>query len=526
MGACDCHSAKSKKAESNRDTYVSERTSTQTNRQTMKYFPTNTKTTKKDILVLNNDVIVSDTGKNPEKIYQKIKLLGEGAFGEVWLVRHKVLGKDFAMKIIKKSPHCITKEIINEINILKKLDHPNILKILEFHLTETKFYIITDYCPEGELFTEISNNKIFSEAKTAFVIYQILNAIRYCHKMRVLHRDIKPENIMIMGRENNGYLNVKLIDFGTAKIFSEGNMQKGLVGSSYYVAPEVIKGKYDEACDIWSIGVIMYLMLTGYPPFNGDNDDEILNAVTIGEYDTSLEEYQNLSNNAKDLISKLLKYDPKERITARDAINHPWFKTSEFKDNYKRNNSMPIIETTEMFKNLENYRSDNMLKCAALAYLVHQNSNIKQCTDASKLFFDIDLNHDGKLEANELEQGYIKYLGLSPDEAKKKRKLIFKNIDNDNNGYIESEEFIRACINPRLFNSKNYLKFAFDYFDNDKSGFISINEIEKKFLLSSKNKSDITKRELKKLFDKIDVNHDGEISFEEFSDMIRNIINT
>lgn len=516
MGICDCNSKNEK------DNLTTQRTNTDF-RQTLKYFPKSMNGQKADTLILNNDVIVSDLGANIENKYEKLKKLGEGAYGEVWKVRHKVLGKEFAMKIIEKSPYCVTNEIINEINILKKLDHPNILKVLEFHLSDDKFYIITDFCPEGELYNEISNKKEFSESEAAFIIYQILSAIRYCHKMRVIHRDIKPENIMIMGRESNGGLNVKLIDFGTAKIFSEGKSQKGLVGSSYYIAPEVIDGKYDEECDIWSIGVIMYIMLTGYPPFNGEDDDSILRSVKTGKYDTTLDTYQKLSPEAKDLISKLLKYSPHERITARDALNHSWFKSHNLRNN---NNTIDPNEVRDMLRNLENYKSDNMLKCAAIAYLVHQNTNIKQCMDASKLFFSIDLNHDGKLEKNELEYAYKKYCGLSEEDARIKAKMIFTNIDTDNNGFIETEEFIRACINPRLFNSYNYLKFAFDYFDNDKSGYISIQEIEKKFLQSSKNKSDITKRELKKLFDRIDVNNDGQISFEEFSSMIKNIINT
>ena len=184
------------------------------------------------------------------------------------------------------------------------------------------------------------------------------------------------------------------------------------------------------------------------------------------------------------------------------------------------------FDAIEMLKNLENYKSDNIIKCAVLAYLVHQNTNIPQCLDATKLFKDIDLNHDGKLETNELEYAYIKYCGMSKEDAKKKRKKIFARIDTDNNGYIESEEFIRACINPRLFRSKNYIKFAFDYFDTNRSGTISIEEIEAKFYQSAKNKNQNTKKELKALFDKIDINHDGQISFDEFSLMIKDIINT
>ena len=485
----------------------------------------NTGLTTRNSLVLNNDVIVSETNQNPETIYQKVKKLGEGSFGEVWQVRHKILGKDFAMKIIEKSPYSNTKQIINEINILKQLDHPNVLKVLEFHLTKDKFYIITDYCPEGELFDELDKKSKFTEEETSFIIYQILQAVRYCHKMQVLHRDIKPENIMIMGREPNGLLHVKLIDFGTAKIFDVGNKQKALVGSSYYIAPEVIRGKYDEECDLWSVGVIMYMMLIGTPPFNGRDDDSIMRSAQRGKYDTSCAEYQALSPNAKDLITKLLKYDPSDRITAKDALTHPWFKTKEFSTIY-RVNTISAVEAKSMIQNLENYKSNNIIKCAVLAYLVHQNTNIKECVNASYLFTDLDLNKDGKLEKNELENGYVKYCGLTPVQAKQKTNAVFLNIDNDNNGYIESEEFIRACINPNLFTQQNYLLAAFNYFDEDKNGDISVAEVEKKFYQNAKNKNENIKMQIRQMFDQIDVNKDGIISYDEFCSMIKGIISS
>ena len=208
----------------------------------------NTFVSQNKIVVLNNDVIVSGNEVNPEKIYIKKKLLGSGAFGEVWLVHHKDLDRDFAMKIIKKRKNKSNeeREILNEIEILKKLDHPKILKIVDFYSKVKKYYIITEYCPEGELFNEIIKVGRFDEGQTAFIIIQILKAISYCHRNYIIHRDIKPENIMITKREKNGCLQVKLIDFGTAKIFEKGQSENRYVGSSYYMAPEVLKRKYDE----------------------------------------------------------------------------------------------------------------------------------------------------------------------------------------------------------------------------------------------------------------------------------------
>ena len=174
--------------------------------------------------------------------------------------------------------------------------------------------------------------------------------------------------------------------------------------------------------------------------------------------------------------------------------------------------------------NLEYYKSDNIIRCAVLAYLVHQNTNSKECMNATFLFNEIDLNKDGKLEKSELEKALLKYSDLTEEQVKKRSNIIFTNIDTDNNGFIETEEFIRAVINPSMFMNQNYLLAAFNYFDNDKNGTISVNEVEAKFFQSAKNQNENTKLEIRKMFDQIDANKDGEISFNEFSSMIRSII--
>ena len=473
-----------------------------------------------DTLILNNDVIISNIGGNIDDVYKKIKILGEGSYGKVWLVRHETLGKEFALKIIKKK-RSIDKKVENEIKILTKLDHPFILKIMEFNSTPEEYHLITDYCPNGELFNEINNRSIFSEREASFIIYQILLAIRYCHKMGVVHRDIKPENIMIEKREASGLLRVKLIDFGVSKIFNQGGRNSTIVGSGLYMAPEVILGNYNESCDLWSIGVIMYILLVGSVPFKGvnDNDNNASRENKKGRYNTSNPTYQSLSENAKDLISKLLKYEPNERITAENALKHPWFNTDDI-----RNIDYLDYEIIKgLLSNLEKYKSSNLIKCSVMAYLVHINSNIKEYTDASKLFNSLDLDHDGKLDKTELKNAFIKYFSLSEEQAINKVNYIFKNIDTDKNQLLESEEFIRGCINPDIFYSPKYLKVAFDHFDIDCNGKISISEIEEKFFQNSKIGSK-SKEKLQIMFNQMDVNKDGYISFDEFSYFIKGAI--
>ena len=482
---------------------------------------------KSNQLAINNDVLISRNEINPEKIYHKEQILGTGAFGEVWLVKHKDLRKNFAMKLIKKRKNKPEeeKEILNEIQILKNLDHPKILKILDFFSTSQLYYIITEYCPDGELFNEIIKVGKFDEGQSAFIMNQIFKAITYCHSKNIIHRDLKPENIMITDRERNGCLQVKIIDFGTAKISEKGQSENRYVGSSYYMAPEVMKRKYNEKCDLWSCGVIMYILLSGRPPFDGNDDDEILSNVKIGEYDLKSYPFPTLSDECKDLIKKLLTYEPDKRISASDALKHPWFKTAEFKKK-DQINIVPHSLAKQMISNLTKYNSDNMLRCTVIAYLVHHNTNIEQCVEAGKLFNKIDLNNNGRIEKEELIKGIEKYWKLTREEVEKQVDCLFNNIDTDHNGFIEYEEFVRAAVDPKIFMSRNYLKFAFGYFDRDNSGDISLEEIKKRFMQNSKNNSEKVEMQLKEEFKSIDINGDGSISFEEFCKMMKKIISS
>ena len=489
-----------------------------------------TNTDQKQMAVsIDCNVFISRGALNPDDIYIKEKILGKGSYGVVYLVKHKQLHRYFAMKIIPKKHKSKVDEdtLMNEINILKKLDHPNILKITDFYSLKNEYNIITEYCQEGELFNEIRAYAPFSEPLAGYYMKQILTAVCYCHGMNVIHRDLKPENILIVRRAKNGCHPIKIIDFGTAKVFSKGKNENLLIGSSYYIAPEVLSRNYTEKCDLWSCGVIMYILLTGRPPFGGNNDEEIIARIKRGKYDLSKYPWGIISQEAKDLIKCLIEPNPTKRLSAEQALKHPWFELKNMKAIDRQLNNIEATNANKLVNNLKRYKSDNILRCAVIAYLVHNNTQLSQAHDAIKLFNKIDANGDGKIVKEELYNGLQSFLKLEGDSLKKEVDEIFNNIDTDHNGYIEYEEFIRAAIDKEYFLNNNFLKFAFNYFDQDRSGNITLEEVTKLFYQNDSNKKNsIAQEQLKQSFKSIDINGDGSLSFDEFCQMMKNIINS
>lgn len=163
-----------------------------------------------------------------------------------------------------------TRMLFNEINILRELDHPNIVKMYEFFEDEKRYYIVTEICKGGELFDEIIARGKFTEKDAAVLMKQVLSCVNYCHKNHIVHRDLKPENILL--EQNKDFDQIKIIDFGTSLLFDSAKSLDEKLGTPYYIAPEVLNKKYNEKCDIWSCGVIVYILLSGMPPFNGQSD--------------------------------------------------------------------------------------------------------------------------------------------------------------------------------------------------------------------------------------------------------------
>ena len=225
--------------------------------------------------------------------------VGQGQFGEVRKVMHRLTGRVMAMKIINKRTKVKTStgfSFKNEIAILKQLDHPNIVSLYEVYSDNDFIYIVTEYLTGGELFDLVNNRKLFDEKAAAKVMKQILSAVSYCHHKNIAHRDIKPKNILFV-EEKIGY-DVKIIDFGLSRLFQKDHNMYNTVGSPYYIAPEVLNQKYNQKCDVWSCGVILYILLSGMPPFTGSNKEELNDNIKTGMLRFNGPEWRKISRNA------------------------------------------------------------------------------------------------------------------------------------------------------------------------------------------------------------------------------------
>ena len=622
---------------------------------------------------------------NPFNYYNIIENKGSGSFGTVFKVVHKITGEVRAMKVIPKNnlKFGFSDDDINkEVNILKSLVHPNIIKLYEFYMFMGNYYLINEYCTDGDLANKLDELQVFPEFFVKILMIQIFRAVQFLNDNGIMHGDLKLENIMIdsylkkddkssdndinfvksiledekeineiseymkkkykkfsnktfnmnnddygfypknlrnnvenlnlknneefgcsiknyktfmfnkknadiiINKENDnsienkeinsslianndesseigdngskisvpfiekekeeenefnhrnfvnqinevddtelkitGKINkmklknfeLKIIDFGCSKIFNKYKKSfEDIIGSLAYCSPEVLKNNYNEKCDVWSCGVIMYLLLSGTFPFYGKNEEEITKKILSGKFEFPNKYFYNVSPEAKDLIKRCLEYDKNKRISARAALKHEFFACGLDINNIFDDK----IEIKPILNNLQNFSSKTKFYQAVLAYLSHNFADKKELKKLKQIFYKIDLDLDAKISKEELYMAYKKAgLNLSKEELNK----IISSIDFNNNGTIEYEEFIRAVLpKDKLFTDAN-LKTAFNMFDIDKNGGISINEI-KEILgtgkIFDKNANDELLKEIK------NKGNDKEISFEEFKDLLRNV---
>ena len=434
------------------------------------------------------------------------EIMGSGAFATVRKVIHKETQNARALKIIKKNPKQDSSRMYLEVDILKKLIHPNIMQIFEFYEDKKNFYIITEFCEGGELFDKVVEKGNFSEEDAAGVMKQLISAINYIHSNKIVHRDLKPENILLDTKKNNI---IKIIDWGTARFFDKDKNKKmnKISGTPYYIAPEVLFEKYDEKCDIWSCGVIMYILLCGYPPFNGETDNEILAKIKSGKFTFPDEEWGNVSAESKDLIKNMLEFDPKKRYSASQCLKSNWLTE---KNKKVLDNSL----TKRALTNMKKFHAERKLQQASLTYIVNHLMSKEDKNEMMEIFSSFDKNGDGVLSREEIFEGYKSILGEL--EANKEVDRIMKEADLDKSGSIDYNEFLIACSNRQKLLNKEKLEATFKMFDKDGDGSISAKEIRD--VLGGAVGGDA--KLLDEFISEVDDNGDKLISLKEFKDMM------
>ncbi len=464
---------------------------------------------------INNKLFIEEINDSPSKKYEILSKLGSGSFGNVYLARNKFTDEKVALKQIKKSTANLLSdgEIKDEIEILKKLDHPDIVRIIESFNTRNSYILITEYCEEGELFDQVKNQ--LSETQIAVIFRQLLSGLAYLHSNNIVHRDLKLENILIHEIEKSkttgeDLFNIKIIDFGTARIFDKNKKPQSIVGSSYYIAPEVLRQKYNKECDLWSVGVILYMFIVGHAPFDGCDDEEITNNIQRGVYRKKDRRWLKASKEVKDLIEKLLTYRPSQRLTAIQALNHPWFKITDSNILY---DNVPKSDVINCIKNILTYNINYKLEELFLTYIIHNIPREKEAKSAIKLFKLVNENGDGKLQKNELKKTLLKFVSEQFLE-KYDFEGTFAIMDGDNKGYINYEEFLRAALERKKILTDEILSYAFNYFDPEGCGYIKKKKIKSIF------GNRIDNNTFQSIFDEIDLDKDGRITFDDFRSML------
>jgi len=379
---------------------------------------------------------------------------------------------------------------------------------------DTKFFsIVMELCNGGDLFDRIVDSGHFTEKQAAGLVKQMVLGVNHMHTHHVCHRDIKPENFLLSEKVSIEDSVIKMVDFGMSKRYTPGTPMATKVCTVYYVAPEVLKGEYDELCDVWSIGVTLYILLVGVPPFAADTDNATLKLVRKGAYTFDMPEWSYVSDDAKDMIRHMLEMDRKKRYTPEHLLGHTWLKGNA-------PNSTKVMNSTA-FENLRQFRGYNKLKKNALA-LLSKYIDDTFVKDLKDVFLSMDENGDGQLTMAEITKG-VEKAGLDKAAGADFYSLL-ESIDFDNSGQVDYSEFLAATMDKRALKKDAALWEVFKQMDVNDSGVLTSDNLA--FILSGGEVNHYAdakpkvKEEVELIMNTVDTNQNGEIDFEEFSNMM------
>ena len=469
---------------------------------------------KKNEVQLKKKQINRYSSTDIRKNYEFIYMLGNGAFGKVRLYRDRS-NKDllYAIKTLKKEGISSYQYnlIKSEVAILSELDHPNIVRY--FGTFEDNYYIhiVMEYLKGHDLYKIISLKDYtgFDEKDMSLIIFQLLKALVFIHSKNIVHRDIKPENILFSNKDD--YTSLKIIDFGLA---TNKLKEKKSVGTPYYMSPEIIQGVSDPKTDVWSVGVIMHQMLTGKYPFNSSSGkDNLLDVIEKKEFDSSLLDNSDCSDEAKDMVKRILVKDCLKRLSSSQCLEHPWIKKyATQKDSHLLN--------AQTIKTLKQFSTKSALQ-KEIYFFIAKVSKEKEILQLKQLFNQLDTHNNGSLTLTEIEKAFAKIGIKIPDED---LKLIWEGLDFHKDGEVNYTEFLAAMVSSYKFEKEEKLWTVFNYFKennnkNSKSIFDSDDYISYESLLNAANSLNLNINEeaIKNNFEQF---KGQKINFEQFKQII------
>jgi len=444
------------------------------------------------------------------KYHVNQKELGHGHYGVVRKCMDRETNQWYAVKSIRKAKVKKIEVLKREIEILKEVKHPNIIELVDVFEDAKYLHLVTELCTGGELFDRIiakssSPEGHYSEHDAASIIKAILDAIAYCHSKEIVHRDLKPENFLFLTESEESP--IKIIDFGLSRHKDANDaVMKTKVGTPYYVAPEVLRREYTEACDIWSIGVITYILLCGYPPFYGDSDAEIFNSVRIGQFDFPSPEWDDISDSAKAFVTFLLQQPAELRPTASGAMDHPWIiehaPTKATEDRKKILSRQSVRGSV-----FQKYLGMQKLKKAALVTIA-KNLSHEDIGTLEDVFQQVDTRGNGRMSLIDIHDSIIRTEKL-PAEIQAELVAMKEDLSLSEDDTINWKAFLAATVDKNLVMREDKIRYAFDHFAHgENKDYLTLADFDKIF--------EGDNAEAREVFKFLDKNVDGKVLFEDF----------
>ncbi|KAK3228559.1 hypothetical protein Dsin_000440 [Dipteronia sinensis] len=450
-------------------------------------------------------VLQTKTG-NFKEFYSLGRKLGQGQFGTTFLCVEKATGAEYACKSIAKRKLLTDEDVEDvrrEIQIMHHLaGNSNVVSIKGAYEDAVAVHVVMELCAGGELFDRIIQRGHYTERKAAELTRTIVGVVEACHSLGVMHRDLKPENFLFTSQEEDSLL--KTIDFGLSIFFKPGEKFSDVVGSPYYVAPEVLRKRYSPEADVWSAGVILYILLSGVPPFWAETEQGIFEQVLHGDLDFSSDPWPSISESAKDLVRRMLARDPKRRLTAHEVLCHPWVQVDGVAPD------KPL--DSAVLSRLKHFSAMNKLKKMALRVIAESLSE-EEIAGLKEMFKMIDADNSGQITYEELKAG-LKRVGANLKESE--IYDLMQAADVDNSGTIDYGEFIAATLHLNKIEREDHLFAAFSYFDKDGSGYITPDELQQ-----ACEEFGIEDVRLEEMIREVDQDNDGRIDYNEFVAMMQ-----